>query len=381
MPVDARTDVYALGCVLYECLAGQAPFERDGELAVMHAHLVQPPPRLSAALPSLPKGLDAVIATAMAKSKDDRYATCGDLLAATRQAVLERRSPLATGIALAAPVAAETPAPVGEAQELAPAAAEAPPRVEAAVAPAAPQPVPSAPDGRRGSSTLRLMLVLAVLAAIGSGVVTYLATRGSGSTQPPSTVPTTAPSTVVTHTSPTTPTTTSTPVTSPAVTSALTGVAGTFAAGFSDQTIASSCSKSPHPGGKVTLNCTSTTPGGQPVVLHVDLFGSHRIVRKNYQDDALGPYTAAGGTLDSGACSKAAWNGEGQWARGRRVCFVAGKSTTRAARASVPPSARSSTGTTSRPTWRCARRSRGASARSAPQLSAWWDAHKGDFGG
>jgi serine/threonine protein kinase len=394
LPVDARTDVYALGCVLYECLVGQAPFERDGELAVMHAHLVQPPPRLSSVLPSLPKGLDAVIATAMAKSKDDRYPSCGDLLAATRQAVLERRSPLiGTGAAPVPPVAVAASAPIGAGQELAPVAAESPRPSEAVVPPVVP-PVspsgPSAPGGRRGSPPLRLMLVLAVVAAIASGVVTYLVTRGSGSSQPAATLPQTVPgaaaSTVIANTSPTTTpttatrTTSTTVATSPSAASALGGAAGRFASGFSDQKIAGSCSKSPHPGGKVTLNCTSTTPGGQPVALHVDLFGSHRIVRKNYQDDALGPYTAAGGTLDSGACSKAPWSGEGPWARGRRVCFVA-KSTDEgckglgAAECSIvywydEPSHVAVRATVA-----------GARARSGPQLSAWWDAHKGDFAG
>ena len=92
------SDVYGLGAVLYECLAGQAPFERDGELAVMHAHLVQPPPLLPTALAGLSNGLDAVIAKAMAKSKDERYATCGDVIAAARQGAFERKaSSLSTG--------------------------------------------------------------------------------------------------------------------------------------------------------------------------------------------------------------------------------------------------------------------------------------------
>jgi serine/threonine-protein kinase len=84
--VDGRTDVYALGCVLFECLTGTAPYERDSEVAVMHAHLTQPPPTLSTVRPDVPPALDLVIAKALAKSPDDRYTSCGELIAAAGEA-------------------------------------------------------------------------------------------------------------------------------------------------------------------------------------------------------------------------------------------------------------------------------------------------------
>jgi serine/threonine-protein kinase len=71
--VDARADIYSLGCVLYECLAGVRPFERDSELSVVFAHLNEPPPRLTDVRPELPAAFDAVFATALAKTPDERY--------------------------------------------------------------------------------------------------------------------------------------------------------------------------------------------------------------------------------------------------------------------------------------------------------------------
>jgi hypothetical protein len=105
--VDARTDIYALGAMLYTCLTGIAPYERDTEVAVLQAHLLEPPPRLRDQRPDLPRGLDRVIATAMAKAKEDRYGTCGDLMAAAEAAAHERSTRPAAG---AAALAAQAPA-------------------------------------------------------------------------------------------------------------------------------------------------------------------------------------------------------------------------------------------------------------------------------
>ena len=77
--IDGRADVYSLGCVLYECLVGQPPFRRDSDLAAVFAHLETEPPIASAGQPELPPALDAVIARALAKEPDERYASCGEL--------------------------------------------------------------------------------------------------------------------------------------------------------------------------------------------------------------------------------------------------------------------------------------------------------------
>src|SRR4051812_22555210 len=89
--VDARTDVYALACVLYECLTGTAPFHRDSEVATLNAHLHATPPRLAKAAPGVPFALDHVFSKAFAKSPADRYASPGELIAAARAAAAERR--------------------------------------------------------------------------------------------------------------------------------------------------------------------------------------------------------------------------------------------------------------------------------------------------
>jgi serine/threonine-protein kinase len=80
--VDARTDLYAFGCVLYECLTGDVPFIRDTDMAVLWAHLEQDPDPPSGRVTDLPQALDDVFASALAKRKEDRFTSCGELMKA-----------------------------------------------------------------------------------------------------------------------------------------------------------------------------------------------------------------------------------------------------------------------------------------------------------
>jgi serine/threonine-protein kinase len=112
-PVDGRVDVYSLACVMFEVLTGERPFGRGTDLATVYAHLSEPPPRLTDARPELPRALDDVVATALAKNPDERYATAGELVREARQALHatslqrpRRRSRMLIAAALAAVIAA-----------------------------------------------------------------------------------------------------------------------------------------------------------------------------------------------------------------------------------------------------------------------------------
>ena len=89
-PVDARADVYSLGCLLFHMLAGEVPFPRGSQVAIIYAHLQDPPRALAAQRPDLPEALDAVVAKALAKRREERYASCPELVAAAREALGQR---------------------------------------------------------------------------------------------------------------------------------------------------------------------------------------------------------------------------------------------------------------------------------------------------
>ena len=84
--MDARTDVYALGCVLYQALSGRVPYPRETDAAKMYAHMEPPPPSVTILVEEVPESLSCVVQRAMAKDPADRFQSAGELAAALREA-------------------------------------------------------------------------------------------------------------------------------------------------------------------------------------------------------------------------------------------------------------------------------------------------------
>jgi len=174
---DARSDVYALGCVLYAALTGAPPFHRATVPATIAAHLDDPPPRLGGPF-------DEVLATALAKDPADRYPSAGDL---GRAALAAARGEPSTAVTAATGSVAR-----GQAAPIAP----APPVAErVARGPAAPEPTlhsptrriaPPPPVARRRTprwGRLAGMLALVALLAAGVAAVVVALTGGGSGTK------------------------------------------------------------------------------------------------------------------------------------------------------------------------------------------------------
>jgi pSer/pThr/pTyr-binding forkhead associated (FHA) protein len=159
-PVDARSDIYALGCLLFETLTGEPPFARWTEGPEALAHLNAPVPSAVELCPGLPPEFDEVVARAMAKDPAERYPSAGDLAQATLVAAggLRRASPWSAVATGEAAIAAE-PEPWAE------------PAAEALAATSG----PAAADGpAAGSETLRWVVALAGLVIVAAGMVAAL---------------------------------------------------------------------------------------------------------------------------------------------------------------------------------------------------------------
>jgi serine/threonine-protein kinase len=85
--VTYRADIYALACVLYECLTGSPPYRADSAGVLVSAHMTGPIPQPSTTRSGVPKAFDSVIARGMAKKPGDRFASAGDLAVAAHEAL------------------------------------------------------------------------------------------------------------------------------------------------------------------------------------------------------------------------------------------------------------------------------------------------------
>ena len=87
MSVMGQADQYSLGCVLYECLTGRVPFEKDLDAAIIWAHVEETPTMPTVLRPELPPEVDEVFARVLAKRPDERYQSCREFVEAARIAL------------------------------------------------------------------------------------------------------------------------------------------------------------------------------------------------------------------------------------------------------------------------------------------------------
>src|ERR1700759_3609349 len=128
---DARSDVYALGCVFYQMLTGQVPYERDNSVATLFAHVNDPPPALAGDVRDTHPAFAPVVDKARAKDSGDRYFSAGDFAraaAAALQGLGYNAPPSIVGTGEAAPLPAPDSAPsaVAPGETRAPTASTAP---------------------------------------------------------------------------------------------------------------------------------------------------------------------------------------------------------------------------------------------------------------
>ena len=172
--LDARTDVYALACVAFELLSGEAPFaSQEEQVAKLYAHLQEPPPQLATVVPEVPLELSEVVQRALSKDPGDRHPSAGDFARAAAAAA-EGREPAApernVGVGAAAPTQTlETLAP----EPAATVEAEMPPTRESQVPEMPDEPTletasPAAPATRK-LPRRRLIGGVLMVAALGAG--------------------------------------------------------------------------------------------------------------------------------------------------------------------------------------------------------------------
>ncbi|HXV43844.1 MAG TPA: protein kinase [Anaerolineae bacterium] len=167
--VDGRSDIYALGIMLYEMATGRVPYQAETPMAVMIKHLNDPLPPPRRLNPALPEAVEQVILKALAKQPQDRYATAGEMVRALQAAIPE--------------IIADEKTPENEPATL----------LSAEPALATVKPEAAQTSAVRGSAPANLLWLLAAAAAIVViGGLIFLAVGGNGQSGPTATPPPTS---------------------------------------------------------------------------------------------------------------------------------------------------------------------------------------------
>lgn len=184
-PIDARSDVYSLGVIVYEMLAGRVPFTGESPTVIMMKQVQDPPPSILDARPDLPASVDKLIERALAKQPVDRFQTAGELSEALTQAAADAGD--SVSVAVAPPVAETVSnAPVDVGADDPDEVTVVQPRDEVTVVRARHEPPPNA--GQQGDQASlanfnpwRIMAPAAIVLVAVFGVV-FLLTRGTSQT-------------------------------------------------------------------------------------------------------------------------------------------------------------------------------------------------------
>ena len=199
--IDGRADVYALAAVLYQALTGKVPYDKESDVAMLWAHINDPPPSVIEAVPDLPEEFDEVIRRGMAKDPEDRYLSTGDLgraalAAADHQQLSRAERSVAMGAAApegadAVPARSEgapDPTAAGATSASPTGAGGAPPTAvgkTAAGQPDAPTPPPPPSGAAKKRSRLPLLIGGGIAALVLIGIVLAVAgVFGGGGDEP-----------------------------------------------------------------------------------------------------------------------------------------------------------------------------------------------------
>ena len=295
---DQRSDVYSLGCVLYECLTGSVPYPRDSDVAVLFAHVQDTVPRITDLRPDLTSAIDEIGARAMAKRPEHRYANATDISRDLTEAVgAFRYSHDRPSRAITDPTPREASS-YGAAPEVVPV-----PERPAAQEPPAPPPGDSGrgPGGParppRGRPSV-LVIALGVALAAALAVIAFQLTSGGDST--PSASPGTTASPGGTTAPPTGGTGTTTTPTGPVQASDLRLAM--------PKNLLTQCTNVP-PAGQALASLSCSAPSNSAITYDISMYPDTAAVQAVFKT----LLASQGIQTNTNGCTKRNWNGERAW--------------------------------------------------------------------